>query len=43
MTLVVTAGTLSFIAISPVAHHPVESGLLKQPQLGQTGGHCLFH
>lgn len=33
-----TAGTLSFIAIILVAHHPVHSGLLKQPQLGQTGG-----
>lgn len=42
MTFVLTAGTLSFIAISLVAHHPVKSRL-KQPQLGQTGGHCLSH
>lgn len=38
-----TAGTLSFIAIIPVAHHPVHSGLLKQPQLGQTGGRRSSH
>lgn len=43
LTFVVTAGTLSFIANSPVTDHPEESGLVKHPHLGQTGGCCLSH